>query len=621
MIYQYCQEAKDRISAMGQPAITQFIEEIPQNLRKAIYDRMPRLQGFRPGSQAEFKAIQKRLINHLVHSQTSPTEIADWRVFSRLWGAWARERLGALLPQTDESEPPSDASAAFLLNVGEHFPDASKEDVERLFAFSGFPDTPGVSTMLARFRSASAISREKMIDGIPARLGEFNARIEGAEAAVKRIDRLEATSSLLTEKARDTEKGTNRALDAISELHTLLDRESRRVEALEKNVGSLETACTDITDVAAAASSRVDALEQSIKTITITGAEWDKAETRLKAIENKIADLLTCRVTSAATSEAIDRLDEKMTALEGMLAKRMGQSESTSRTHLIRHTPAESVVEILSAEDARDVVTSNLLAIGVAKGAAINIAQSAVAAFIAGQMVQFSGSLADLAADAIAAAVGGLTYHEWRVPVGLVSDEAASYCIEAVTTSSDCLLLKRANLSAFEVYGTAVRDVLVHRQFSIPDCSRLALIASWAQGPAAFPNGGTLSELGPVFDTDNLPIRGPSAKLPPLKFGRLGKDTWAQIDGIAADAPAPAASELGELMKEAGFEGGAIWKRVASRAYAALRAMPGRTAEDDLHSLLISWAIPWAKATNGPAEELARIAERELTERRSEPEA
>ncbi|WP_206730221.1 hypothetical protein, partial [Escherichia coli] len=71
-----------------------------------------------------------------------------------------------------------------------------------------------------------------------------DARIEGVEAAVKRIDRLEATSSLLTEKARDTEKGTNRALDAISELHTILDRESRRIDALEKNVGSLETACT-----------------------------------------------------------------------------------------------------------------------------------------------------------------------------------------------------------------------------------------------------------------------------------------------------------------------------------------------------------------------------------------
>lgn len=172
------------------------------------------------------------------------------------------------------------------------------------------------------------------------------------------------------------------------------------------------------------------------------------------------------------------------------------------------------------------MIASNLLAVGVTKGAAVSVARQTVAALIAGQMVQFSGSLADMAADAVAAAIGGPTYHEWRVPVGLVSDEAASNCVEVVAESSGCLLLKGANLSAFEVYGAAVRDIVMRRQFSASSNGRLALIASWAQGPAAFPNGGTLAELGPVFDTDTLPMRGVSAKLPQLTFGSLMKKAW-----------------------------------------------------------------------------------------------
>jgi len=233
-------------------------------------------------------------------------------------------------------------------------------------------------------------------------------------------------------------------------------------------------------------------------------------------------------------------------------------------------------------------------------------------------MVQFSGSLADFVADAVAAAVGGPAYCEWRVPVGLVSNEAASDCIETAAESSDCLLLKGANLSAFEVYGTAVRDVVVRRQFSANSFGRLALIASWAQGPAAFPDGGTLAELGPVFDTDALQMRGVSAKLPQLKFGRLAKDAWWEVVDRDNDVPTPAAREWGELLKEAGFEGGGLWKRVANRVYAILRAMPGGPPEGDLHSLLVLWAIPWAKATGGPAKEIAQIADRELAERRAE---
>ena len=75
MSYQYSQEAKQRISALGQTVVAEFIEEIPHGLRKTIYNRLPRIQGFRPGTPPEFKERQKRLIGHLIHPQTSLKDV------------------------------------------------------------------------------------------------------------------------------------------------------------------------------------------------------------------------------------------------------------------------------------------------------------------------------------------------------------------------------------------------------------------------------------------------------------------------------------------------------------------------------------------------------------------
>lgn len=223
-------------------------------------------------------------------------------------------------------------------------------------------------------------------------------------------------------------------------------------------------------------------------------------------------------------------------------------------------------------------------------------------------------------ADAVAAAIGGQTFHEWRVPVGLVSDEAAIDCLEVISETSGCLLMKGANRSAFEVYGTAIRDVITRRQFSLPSYQRLSLIAAWTQGPATFPDGGTLAEIGPVFDTDSFSMRGVSAKLPELKFGYLVRNSWDQIDGFDDDPPRAFVSELKALIEESSFVPGNLWTRMADRAYSRLRIIPGGTSEEDLHSVLKLWALPWAKATAGPVEDIARIAGRILAELQAEVE-
>lgn len=62
--------------------------------------------------------------------------------------------------------------------------------------------------------------------------------------------------------------------------------------------------------------------------------------------------------------------------------------------------------------------------------------------------------------------------------VGIISDMDAFDFIETIAESSRCLLLKGANLSAFEIYGAAIRDIVVQRQIHPTNYDHLALIAT-----------------------------------------------------------------------------------------------------------------------------------------------
>lgn len=620
MSYQFSQEAKERISALGQAAVVDFIDEIPLDLRKVVYDRLPRIQGFRPGTPAELKEKQKRLIGHLIHPQSSHT--SDWKNFALLWEAWARQQFGNTFPRGDNSEPTLGAATNFLKVLAHNFPAAAREDIKRLFIFSGFPDHPETVEMLERFRPAASLARDQMIDELPVRFGEIDSRLGSIEAAaadaIDRIGSLEINSKSLAKSMGDAVGEIDRITNAITELQVALNAESARSERIDNAIDTLETSGKKLAEVTVASEARTEVLDQRIRELVVRGGGWDGLAVEVAGLKTAVAGLTAREVDWIGAAEVIGVLMERVSALERILTGNNSGSLTRPRVRQMENNPERPLFDILSVGTACATIASNLLAVGVVKGAAVSVARQTVAALIAGQMVQFSGSLADMVADAVATAIGGPVYHEWRVPVGLVSDEAASSCVEMVAESSGCLLLKGANLSAFEVYGAAVRDIVMRRQFAASGNGRLALIASWAQGPAAFPNGGTLAELGPVFDTDTLPMRGVSAKLPQLTFGCLMKNAWGELEGLDNNASEPAAGELGELLRAVGFEGGGLWRRIANHVYAILRAMPGGSPEVDLHSLLVSWAIPWAKATGGPFEEIARIADRELAERRTE---
>lgn len=81
MSYQYSQEAKERISKLGQSEIVNFINEISPTLRRKAFGCLPKVPGFRAGHPTEIKEKQKRLIGYMFQSHPSSEERKDGKVF------------------------------------------------------------------------------------------------------------------------------------------------------------------------------------------------------------------------------------------------------------------------------------------------------------------------------------------------------------------------------------------------------------------------------------------------------------------------------------------------------------------------------------------------------------
>ncbi|WP_019081243.1 hypothetical protein [Yersinia enterocolitica] len=620
MTYKYSQEAKERISRLGQSAVIEFIEEVFPASRRSVYSIMPRVQGFRSGHAAEFKEKQKRLIGQMFQTNSSPEEVNAWKGFSLLWKFWAEEHIGKPFPSSSDSKTLTDSGTAFFGKLADTFPKVAREDIERLFIFSGFADDSKITEAFGLFRPATLLARDNVVDALPIRLGELAERIDAVGMTVvdtgKSIKRLESTTSLLSVELNKSIRDTSLNLNLITELQNLLSVQTKRSDTLMTAINELYVFRKVSNGIIDALKSKIDVCELGInefslrdKILNNLAEEVSELQGALHAIcvkENEKANLID--------ENGHNELVEKINYLESRIIENDSSQTTGKYTGFYENKSLFPCEKILSHDDAFNMIASNLQAVGLTKSSSFIVARLTLAAFISGQIVQFCGSLADIVADAVATAVGYSNYHEWRVPVGLVSDEIAFDFIESKAKSSHCLVLRGANLSAFEIYGTAIRDIVVQRQLYKTSYDHLALIATWKQGPAVFPDGGMLTELGPVINTDTLKMRGVSANLPVLNYGCLAQGKWAEIEGLKSDIIGENMDELKYLLDETGFDGGILWRRMINNFYTSLMKIPGGNYIYDLHSVLFFYTLPWAKAKGGPVKEIADIAARELKE-------
>lgn len=621
MSYQYSQEAKERVRKLGQSDIIDFIGEVPIALRRKVFSLMPKVPGFRVGHPLEIKEKQKRLIGYMFQTHSSPEETYAWKSFALFWKLWAEEKIGKPFTICEEKEVEPGTGLIFIKELADTFPKVSREDVERLYSFSGFTNDSKITAAFEFFRPAKILARDNALDALPIRLDELEERIELAKYIIEdnesSIKALKSATNTLAIELKKYAKDNKFILKSLIDLKDIIEKEVKRADKITKAVDELSISKKDIYLNLENILIKNNTYDSAIDEFYEYGKILNCINKKIVEIQNSLDGIYEKESNNAILNhnENYKLLAERIDILDSNFEKKSSDLIYPQCNKIHENKIIDSVEYISTHDEVFNFISSNLQAVGLNKESSRNVARLVLAAFISGQIVQLCGSLADIVADAIASAVGAPLYHEWRVPVGLLSDITAFDFVQSAANSSNCLVLKGANLSAFEIYGTAIRDIVVKRQIYQTDYDHLALIATWKQGHAVFPDGGMLAELGPVIDTDTLKIRGASVILPKLKFGVFSKGKWSEIEGIKSDVTREDISELKDLLEEADFDGGNLWKRMISRFYISLMSIPDGNSTYDLYSVLFYYTLPWAHVKNGPVEKIASIAERELTER------
>lgn len=569
MKLRYSPEAMSRISQLGHHDIVEFIEEVSPASRRDIYKHLGRVPGFRSGSPLDFKERQKRLVAHILSSPAGH-DPKDWAVFGMLWSTWISERLEVDIPHTDRSGQFFESAQSFLTFVFENFPNIPRESVERMMVFSRFPEKVEGLKEIALFKAASTIAKEALLNELPLSINSLEKRVAAIEAS--------ASNEQKHSKAIDT--STVLVDQRIDSVANKLDEQSQLVEMLKLNVDKIAHAMLEI--------------EQRVQQFSGT----------LELIKDLKQNTLAISTSNETTEQSILDIREQIDTIQRALGTGPNNSNARVFPNLVMREFNGPFEDLHNVRDVCELIATNLQAVGVVKGCAFPMSRQIVAALVSGQLIQFSGSLAELISESVVAAVSGPIFHEWRVPVGLVSDECAAYCIERVGKKSNFLLLKSANLSAFEVYGASIREIIVKRQFGVDGNRNYSFFTCWVSGPAAFPDGGSLAELGPVFDTDTLRMLSAKAKTPSLRFGRLAKENWYQLEGFESPDPDIISTELTEFLAEINFEGGAFWRRLVKSFYTHLRMTPSASCSEDLKAISDLYMLPWAQARGELVQEI-----------------
>jgi hypothetical protein len=344
-----------------------------------------------------------------------------------------------------------------------------------------------------------------------------------------------------------------------------------------------------------------------------------------KAIKKEVdlqgsLEVLRERVGSLENSQSLSHSDEfnalsqKVISLENKIHDCLSQtSEKPSIPCNYAKIEHKDEVTILDSQDSVcAALATNLQTLGFNKQDSKHLARQVFATLASGLIVQFSGSLADLVADVVALAVGGARIFEWKVPVGLIDSSSADSCLEMANQfGARSFVLKGANLSAFEVYGSSFRETVMQMLFSRPTKYCFPFIVSLKQGASVFPNGGMISELGPVIHTDDYKIRDTISKKIKIVYGETQTRHLCELLQVDEVAQPVDIDEFQDLLGSTDFKGGNLWNRSINTLYQSLRLLSGGTEESDFKTVLMLYALPWAEAKGASTEAIVQLSKNE----------
>ncbi|MBO7822130.1 hypothetical protein [Burkholderia pseudomallei] len=597
-------EAKKRIADMGAEAISEFLEEAPIAARRKVLSALPTIDGFRKNTDREFKKKSERLVAALAHAPDPKSRASskEWNAFAAIWCAWGQDTFHCTFPATliDYKADVEEGALSFLHKLVDRAPDGcSREDVEKLVQFSGFAITSDVSAFVAALPTRVTLVRDRTLSRLPADVKALEQSIVELERTTNDFGRQLRLVSSEASSAATTARVASEASAEASRKLSEMERRSPVVTSadMEKLSGQLANEAEQLER----------RLEQKLKaTQTSKESVNHDIDTLQKALKKLTADLAEMRTSLKVAEERYQRaVDESKIQLETISEQKIevathreianGKAIAGSVKWMSPEVPSKPE-KLADASTIFQFAKDNFLAIGIRQTDADSVARTMVAGVLSGHMVQFRGSLAEFIAIASARCLGGQRLLSWQVPLGLYDGTDADGLLQLLGDSSlhyPGVLLRGVNRSAFEIYGGAVRDLVLQSQFvrsgRLP--LRSAMFATWVDGPATLPGNTALLELGPVIDADEL-MWSHASDWTAMRCGELSfllDEIHELIDGSKEQV-----SEVFNVVNALKLPRNRLWQFAFSKYLGVLFALPGSDYKRDLATALAHWVVPWA---------------------------
>ncbi len=598
----YSESARERVRKAGAAKLGEFIGVIPSRRVDPWLLSLPQIPGFRRKGKQAADEQRRRLIQRLTTSGKQNER--DWQLFRQLWLTWIDDQVRddglRQVLEGGEHGPEADGNVPLVERVREELAriaDAgtvSSETLETLLSFGPFDDTSELYAAMKAAPRDRDIERDKYVSTLPKQLAEIDRRIREALETAQARDQGAASDALaianqLTEVTQllsslSTQVGS--LVQWQEAAAKMLEEDSRRgaewesrLKVIEESFSPQETSedslssatkVDEILDKLLGVLDRLEGLEAQVATLGKSTAELNC----LESLETQLAN----RREPSEAGEAEGRLIEHRAVPSGLVLRRFESSADTGS------------VEITKPRDLATHLGRQFNASGLLDRDASILACEVTGALLASQIVSVTGSSSSEILRALVNGLGG-TWNIGSVPVGVFDDA----CLRRWKEGSDGrgqLALENINSSAFEVYGTPIREAVVRAQIRRV-ANELVVCGTLMDGHGGLPIIVSYSELGPIINTDSLvwrsntrPEDGQAATL----RVRMAKDA------VPHDAGENVTELIAEALDAVGVTPSVVFSAGVRNA-AAVLAQLSKSDADILESLLASWLFPYFLAT------------------------
>jgi hypothetical protein len=657
-------DAKARIQSLGQKALIAFFEEVPAAAMQQVARLLPSVPGFRKTTQAGI-AKQKEC---LARKLTRPSaQDRDYHGLYVIWRSWidgnlqnaqlAHELIDAVEDAADDAHSPEARRLAIEKHVDtllEKLKDESqqnrctREQMDRLFTYSPFPETPAARGLISAAKSSAEVDRDAALRELPKRLRQDEDEIQSIKTELKalsgRLDPVAASVEKVLKRLLTLETTAVEAQATAENARNAIQARENFARAAEIPMGGAKPE-----ETSAATEARIQELAAQIDEVRIDLRQLSSTVSYVSELRESIQRLTAMQKDLDANRQGHDkRIQELSSAIEAIqpnvaalnegrqfveqlsaLGERLAELEQ--RSNVAAPSPAlpiepksltsyqsgkvldlraglnweslqpadeSGIVPIRSHSDIANAFVKALQPLGLRKTARQIFAEECAAAVVSRQAVFLRGAFATRVARGLARAIGGPASARLAVPIGAQDGEDLRFCVGAVLgryiESVGALAIEGINRTALDVTKEVLADC-VDPPGGAPDgrVPRAAVFATIAAGIASLPIEPSYFELGPVFDLDYLDWRTNQSSDPEPAGGSLPIEVDCSIQAQlgTADINTEEAIRLARLFLR---KRNPTVERVMARAYRALHVVRSdQKAVTPLHSLAYGWLLPY----------------------------